>query len=102
MGERASLAYDLILALDELDNFELSSEQKSEIQRRVKSVQEGRAVGRSVKEVFASIRAKFDRFSSAFTFRLEAWLLKAADKPTSPLTKSDFSAIRERVRMHVK
>jgi len=29
---------------------------------------------------------------------LEAWLLEAADKPTTPLTKSDFAAIRERVR----
>jgi len=29
---------------------------------------------------------------------LEVWLLEAADKPTTPLTKSDFAAIRERVR----
>ena len=29
---------------------------------------------------------------------LEAWLLQAADKPTTPLTKSDFVAIRESVR----
>ena len=29
---------------------------------------------------------------------LEAWLLEAADKPTTPLTKSDFAAIRKRVR----
>jgi hypothetical protein len=32
------------------------------------------------------------------TPELEAWLLEAADKPTTPLTKSDFTAIRERVR----
>jgi hypothetical protein len=32
------------------------------------------------------------------TPELEAWLLEAADKPTTPLTKSDFAAIRERVR----
>ena len=32
------------------------------------------------------------------TPELEAWLLEAADKPTTPLTKSDFDAIRERVR----
>jgi hypothetical protein len=32
------------------------------------------------------------------TPELEAWLLETADKPTTPLTKSDFTAIRERVR----
>jgi len=32
------------------------------------------------------------------TPELEAWLLEAADKPTTPLTKSDFAAIRGRVR----
>ena len=32
------------------------------------------------------------------TPELEAWLLEAADKPATPLTKSDFAAIRERVR----
>ena len=32
------------------------------------------------------------------TPELEAWLLEAADKPTTSLTKSDFTAIRERVR----
>ena len=32
------------------------------------------------------------------TPELEAWLLEAAEKPTTPLTKSDFAAIRERVR----
>ena len=32
------------------------------------------------------------------TPELEAWLLEAADKPTTPLTKSDFAAIREKVR----
>jgi hypothetical protein len=35
------------------------------------------------------------------TPELEAWLLEAADKPTTPLTKSDFTAIRERVRAKI-
>jgi hypothetical protein len=30
------------------------------------------------------------------TPELEAWLLKAADQPTTPLTSADFAAIRER------
>ncbi len=32
------------------------------------------------------------------TPELETWLLEAADKPASPLTKADFDGIRERVR----
>lgn len=36
------------------------------------------------------------------TSELEAWLLEAADKPTTPLTNGDFKAIRERVRARVK
>ncbi|HEY5232200.1 MAG TPA: hypothetical protein VIK35_01520 [Verrucomicrobiae bacterium] len=32
------------------------------------------------------------------TPELEACLLEVADKPTTPLTKSDFAAIRDRVR----
>jgi len=31
------------------------------------------------------------------TPELEAWLLEAADKPATLLTKSDFAAIRERL-----
>jgi len=29
---------------------------------------------------------------------LEAWLLEAADKPSTPLTRDDFTSIRKRVR----
>ena len=29
---------------------------------------------------------------------LEAWLLEAADKPSTPLTREDFASIRARVR----
>jgi len=32
------------------------------------------------------------------TPEMETWLLKAADKPATPLMKGDFNAIRERVR----
>ena len=44
-----------------------------------------------------SLREQQRKFSD-LTPELEAWLLEAADKPTTPLTKSDFAAIRERVR----
>ena len=32
------------------------------------------------------------------TPELEAWLLEAADKPATPLTKGDFDGIRQRAR----
>ena len=32
------------------------------------------------------------------TSELEAWLLEAADKPTTPLTKADFDGVRTRIR----
>jgi hypothetical protein len=35
------------------------------------------------------------------TPELEAWLLEAADKPATPLTKADFAAVRERVRAKI-
>ena len=34
------------------------------------------------------------------TPELEAWLLEAADRPVTPLTRDDFTSIRERVRAH--
>lgn len=36
------------------------------------------------------------------TPELEAWLLAAADKPVTPLTRADFDSIRERVRARLK
>jgi len=60
-SERASLAHDLILTLEETANLELSPEQEREIARRVRLVQDGKAAGRSAEEVFADIRAKHSR-----------------------------------------
>ena len=45
-----------------------------------------------------SRREQQERKIFEVTPELEVWLLEAADKPTTPLTKSDFTAIRERVR----
>lgn len=36
------------------------------------------------------------------TPELETWLLEAAEKPVTPLTKLDFKAIRDRVRARQK
>ncbi|MBN1868059.1 addiction module protein [Candidatus Sumerlaeota bacterium] len=61
VSERASLAHDLILSLENPADFELSREQEAEIARRVQSVREGTAQGRPVAEVFADIRARFGK-----------------------------------------
>ncbi|MCP4378733.1 MAG: addiction module protein [bacterium] len=57
-SERASLAHDLILSLDDPADYELDPAQESEIQRRLKMVQQGSASGRPASEVFADIKAK--------------------------------------------
>ena len=58
-SERASLAHDLILSLDNPDNYELNPSQEIEIQRRLKMVRDGSAVGRIASDVFTDIRAKY-------------------------------------------
>jgi putative addiction module component (TIGR02574 family) len=60
-SERASLAHDLILTLDDAAGLELSPEQEREIARRVRLVQKGKAAGRPAEEVFAEIRAQHSR-----------------------------------------
>ena len=59
LSERASLAHDLILSLDQPEDFELGPEQESEIRRRIAMVREGIASGRPASVVFADIRAKY-------------------------------------------
>ena len=58
-SERASLAHNLILSLDEPSDFELGPAQETEIQRRIKMVQAGTAKGRSADDVFADINATY-------------------------------------------
>lgn len=58
VSERASLAHELILSLDEPGNFDLSPQQESEIQRRLMLVKEGKASGRPADEVFSALKAR--------------------------------------------
>jgi Arc/MetJ-type ribon-helix-helix transcriptional regulator len=53
-----------------------------------------------VNDVIRSLRDQQRKFFD-LTPELEAWLLEAADKPTTPLTKADFAAVRERVRAKI-
>ncbi len=61
VSERASLAHDLILSLDEPAAFSLGAEQETEIARRVQRVREGSAKGRPAADVFRDIKAKFEK-----------------------------------------
>lgn len=54
-----------------------------------------------VNDIVRSLREQQQR-SFEITPELESWLMEAADKPTSPLTKDDFNSIRERVRSRLK
>ncbi len=57
-GERASLAHDLILSLEEAGAYELSPEQEAEIRKRVEKIERGEATGRPAAAVLADIEAK--------------------------------------------
>jgi putative addiction module component (TIGR02574 family) len=61
LSERASLAHDLILSLEEPSDFDLGPEQEAEIARRVQTVREGKAKGRPAADVFRDINAKFGK-----------------------------------------
>ena len=58
-SERASLAHELILSLDDPAEYDLSPAREAEIQRRFDMVREGTASGRPAAEVFSDIRAKY-------------------------------------------
>jgi len=58
-SERASLAHDLILSLDDPSDYDLSPTQEREIQRRLSMVREATASGRPAADVFADIRARY-------------------------------------------
>ncbi|MEK7285908.1 MAG: addiction module protein [Nitrospirota bacterium] len=57
-SERACLAHDLILSLDNPSDLELDTPYEIEIQRRVQQVREGIVTGRPAHAVFTYIRAK--------------------------------------------
>lgn len=59
VSERASLAHELILSLDDRDSFALDAKTEAEIGRRVKMVRDGKAKGRPTAAVFRDIEAKY-------------------------------------------
>ena len=57
-SDRARLAHDILLSLEDASAYDLSPTQEAEIQRRLLQVREGSASGRPASEVLADIRAK--------------------------------------------
>ena len=55
------------------------------------------APGEFINDLVRSIREQQQK-PFEVTPELEAWLLEAADKPSTPLTPDDFAAIRRRVQ----
>lgn len=53
--------------------------------------------GELANDVLRSVREQQSK-TFKVTPELEAWLLEAADRPTTPLSGADFDGIRERVR----
>lgn len=58
-SERASLAHELILSLDDPTAYDLDRAQEADLQRRLQMVREGTSSGRPAADVFADIRAKY-------------------------------------------
>lgn len=61
VSERACLAYDLILSLDDPEDLELPPEEEAEIQRRIQLVREGKAFGRSAESVISDIHTEYNK-----------------------------------------
>jgi putative addiction module component (TIGR02574 family) len=60
-SERASLAHNLILSLDDPSDFDLGPPQENEISRRVQLIHEGRAEGRPSAGVLTEIKSHYTK-----------------------------------------
>ncbi len=61
VSERASLAHDLILSLDQEDDLYFSEEYEAELKRRVSMVKEGKAEGQSADDVFSEVERRYKK-----------------------------------------
>ena len=77
-------------------SIELASDVEKFLQQQVRAgvcAHPGELVNDLIRSVREQQRRPFD-----VTPELKAWLLAAADQPTTPLTREDFEAIRRRVQ----
>jgi putative addiction module component (TIGR02574 family) len=59
VSERASLAHQLILSLDDSSDYELDPAYEEKIKQRVEEVRDGTAQGRPAGEVLENIKGKY-------------------------------------------
>ncbi|OGW17139.1 MAG: hypothetical protein A3G93_09535 [Nitrospinae bacterium RIFCSPLOWO2_12_FULL_45_22] len=57
--ERAELAHELILSLDDTRDKEVETAWDAEIESRVREIKSGKAKGRPAEDILAEIRAKY-------------------------------------------
>lgn len=57
--ERAELAHELIVSLDDVIDNQAEAAWDAEIERRVQEIKTGRAKGRPAEDILAEIRAKY-------------------------------------------
>lgn len=59
INDRAKLAHELIMSLDERIDSDVNNAWEAEISRRAQQIKDGTAKGRSVEEVLSEIRARY-------------------------------------------
>ena len=59
LEERAELAHELIVSIDDAIDKEAEAAWDTEIERRVKEIKSGKAKGRAAEDILAEIRAKY-------------------------------------------
>jgi putative addiction module component (TIGR02574 family) len=57
--ERAKLAHELIISIDDTMDNEVETAWDSEIERRVKKIRSGKAKGRQAEDILAEIKANY-------------------------------------------
>lgn len=58
-NDRAQLAHELIVSLDDQIDSDVNDAWKKEINRRVKEIKEGTAKGRPAEQILSEIKAKY-------------------------------------------
>ncbi len=58
-NDRAKLAHELIVSLDDQIDSDVNNAWEKEINRRVKEIKEGTAKGRPAEQILAEIKAKY-------------------------------------------
>ncbi|MBU4320417.1 MAG: addiction module protein [Thermodesulfovibrionales bacterium] len=67
--ERAELAHELIISIDDAIDNEVETAWDAEIERRVKEIESGKAKGRQAEDILAEILSRQNRNAYFFSFK---------------------------------